>query len=254
MAVFEHDGSSIYYEEHGSGEPVLLLPGFAQSIDEFAGVREALVSAGYRVIAADLPGSGNSGPQPRAYTVTYYEDDARSFAALLRHLETGPTHLVGHSDGGEVSLLMAAMTPELARSAVTWGSAGAVNESHLPMLELFDNVIDNPAEFMVGFSTYLTASYGEDNARSMTRNFANANRALIERGEGISLTKVGNIACPVLLIAGEQDFFVTPQMLTNLAALIPGAEMHIVNDAGHGVHADKPEWFNQTLLDWLRRH
>ncbi len=86
-------------------------------------MRDALVAAGYRVIAADLPGSGRSEPQPRTYTATFYEDDARSFAALLQQLATGPAHLMGFSDGGEISLLMAALTPGVARSVVTWGAA-----------------------------------------------------------------------------------------------------------------------------------
>ena len=64
MAWFEHDGSRIYYEEQGSGTPVLLLPGFSQSIAAYAALRGVLAAAGYRVIAADLPGSGRSGPQP----------------------------------------------------------------------------------------------------------------------------------------------------------------------------------------------
>src|SRR5947208_1476795 len=116
MAWFEHGTSCIYYEEAGAGPPVLLLPGLAGSIAEFSALREALVVAGHRVIAADLPGSGRSGPQPRAYTATYLEDDARSFAAFLDHLASGPTHLIGFSDGGEVSLLLAATTPGVARS------------------------------------------------------------------------------------------------------------------------------------------
>jgi len=62
MAWFEHGISRIYYEEQGSGTPVLVLPGFAGSIEEFSGLRDALVAAGYRVIAADLPGSGRSEP------------------------------------------------------------------------------------------------------------------------------------------------------------------------------------------------
>jgi valacyclovir hydrolase len=44
----------------------------------------------------------------------------RAFAALLDYLAVGPTHLLGFSDGGEVVLLMAAQTPEIARSAVAW--------------------------------------------------------------------------------------------------------------------------------------
>src|SRR5437667_4767147 len=127
MAWFEHNTSRIYYEEQGSGTPVLVLPGFAGSIEEFAAMRESLVAAGYRVIAADLPGSGRSEPQPRTYTATYYEDDARSFAALLQHLATEPAHVIGFSDGGMTALLMAALTPGVARSVVTWGAAGTLS-------------------------------------------------------------------------------------------------------------------------------
>jgi pimeloyl-ACP methyl ester carboxylesterase len=65
MSSFDHGTSRIYYEESGSGDPVLLLPGFAGSIEEFSSLREALATGGYRVIAADLPGSGRSEPQPR---------------------------------------------------------------------------------------------------------------------------------------------------------------------------------------------
>src|SRR5258707_8062697 len=111
MSWFQHGTSRIYYEESGNGDPVLLLPGFAASIEWHSELREVLRAAGYRVIAADLPGSGRSEPQPRVYAASSYEDDARSFAALLQHLAVGSVHVIGFSDGGQVSLLMAALTP-----------------------------------------------------------------------------------------------------------------------------------------------
>jgi valacyclovir hydrolase len=83
----------------------------------------------YKVIAAGLPGSGRSEPLPRAYTATYYEDDARSFTALLEHLETGPAYLVGFSDGGEVALLMAALTSDARHSALS-GDLGRSRHTH----------------------------------------------------------------------------------------------------------------------------
>src|SRR5262245_52885713 len=106
MAVFDRDGTSIYYEESGNGAPVLLLPGWGGTIQEFVPLRETL-AANYRVIAADLPGSGKSGPQPRTYTPAYYEEDARLFLAMLDAIDAPQAHLVGFSDGGEYGLLMA---------------------------------------------------------------------------------------------------------------------------------------------------
>ena len=143
MAWFEHSTSRIYYQESGSGDPVLLLPGWSQSNEDLSELKKAL-SASYRIIAADLPGSGRSEPQPRAYTSTFYEDDALSFAALLDHLATGQAHLIGFSDGGEVALLMAATTPRLARSVVTWGAGGKLNDPGGHLREAMYNIGRTP--------------------------------------------------------------------------------------------------------------
>src|SRR4051794_18545671 len=103
MSWFEHDGMRIYYEEEGSGDAVLLLPGWGGSIDEFPVLRTAL-SGRFRLIAADLPGSGRSGPQPREYKAGYYQEDAAILLALTEGLDACPAHLIGFSDGGEDAL------------------------------------------------------------------------------------------------------------------------------------------------------
>ena len=254
MAWFEHNTSRIYYEEQGRGDPVLVLPGWAGSIEEFSALREALVAAGYRVIAADLPGSGRSEPQPRAYTASYFEDDARAFAALLQHLATGPTHLIGFSDGGEDSLLVAALTPGVARSVVTWGASGTLSDPDGRLREAMFNVIDNPIPPLQQFSEYLIATYGEANARAMTRSEVGALSDIIESGGDISLSKAGNITCPVLLIVGEHDVFVPLALASQLAARIRTAEVLEAEGAGHAVHNDRPEWLAQTIRDWLGKH
>jgi pimeloyl-ACP methyl ester carboxylesterase len=254
MAWFEHDTSRIYYEEQGSGTPVLVLPGFAGSIEGFAPLREALVAAGYRVIAADLPGSGRSEPQPRTYTASYYEDDACAFAALLQHLATEPAHIIGFSDGGMTSLLMAALTPGVARSVVTWGAAGTISDPGGHLVEAMYNVVDNPIPPLQGFRDFLVATYGEANARVMTQSMATAKTNLIETGGDVSLSKAGYITAPVLLISGEHDIFAPPALASELAARVHTAEVLVAEGAEHNVYADRPEWLRQTILDWLGKH
>jgi pimeloyl-ACP methyl ester carboxylesterase len=254
MAWFEHGTSRIYYEEQGSGTAVLVLPGFAGSIEEFAALREALVAAGYRVIAADLPGSGRSEPQPRTYTATYFEDDARSFAALLQHLETGPAHLIGFSDGGDISLLMAALMSGVARSVVTWGAVGVLNDPSGQLREAMYNVVDHPIPPLQGFRDYLVSTYGETNARAMTQSVVGALSDIIKAGGELSRSKADNITCPVLLISGEHDFFAPPSLASELAARIRAAEVLVAEGAEHNVYMDRPEWLMQTILDWLGKH
>ena len=254
MAWFEHGASRIYYEEQGSGTAVLVLPGFAQSIEEFAALREALVAAGYRVIAADLPGSGRSEPQPRVYTATYYEEDARSFASLLQHLTTEPAHLIGFSDGGMTALLMAALTPGVARSVVTWGAAGTISDPGGHLVEAMYNIVDHPIPPLQGLRDYLVSTYGEANARAMTQSMATAKTNIIAAGGDVSLSKAGNITSPVLLIAGDHDIFAPPALASELADRARTAEVLVAEGAEHNVYADRPEWLTQTILDWLGKH
>jgi valacyclovir hydrolase len=254
MPWFQHGTSCIYYEEYGEGVPVLLMPGFAGSIQEFSTLRDALSEAGCRVISADLPGSGRSEPQPRSYTATYYEDDARSFAALLEHLAIGRAHVMGFSDGGEVALLMAALMPNLARSVVTWGAAGAISDPGGHLREALYHVVDDPIPPLQGFSDYLAATYGKANARAMTRNAVAAFSEIIGGGGSISLAKADAITCPVLLIVGEHDMMASPALVAQLAERIKTVQVQVVEDAGHSVHSDRAEWLSKSLLDWVKQH
>jgi valacyclovir hydrolase len=253
MAWFEHVGSRIYYEDTGSGVPVLLLPGVTGSISNHATLRD-LLARRYRVIAADLPGSGKSFPQPRSYGTSYYENDARAFAALLWSLGAVPAHLVGHSDGGEVALLIAAMWPGDARSVLAWGSAGAIADPTGTLISDFRSVFDAPKPHMEDYRTYLIESYGEDTARKTINSVSEAWQSIVAAGGDISRAIANRITCPVYLIVGQHDQFVSKAGADELARLIRRAETVEVAAAGHGVHDEKPQWFLETVSGWLDRH
>lgn len=255
MAWFEHGTSRIYYEAQGSGDPVLVLPGLFGSIEEFSGLRDALVASGYQVIAADLPGCGRSEPQPRAYTATYLEEDTLAFAALLQHLTSSPAHLLGFSTGGEISLLMAALMPEVTRAVVTWGAAGVLNDPSGQLREEMYNVVDHPNPSNEQFRDYLVATYGEANARAMTQSVVAAMSDIIKQSGGeLSRSIADKITCPVLLIAGERDIFAPPAIASKLEARIHKAEVLVAEGAEHFVYMDRPEWLTLTILDWVRKH
>jgi valacyclovir hydrolase len=251
MAFFEHGTSRIYYEEEGSGDPLLLIPGWSLSIEDMQPVRQALTPR-FHVIAADAPGAGRSGPQPREYAASYYEDDSRSFLALLDELGASPAHIVGFSDGGEYALLMAELNPAAVRSIVAWGAAGSL-AAPPQMLEAMGQLVDNPIPPLEEFSNYLKGTYGEENARTMTRSWAKALGAMIETGGDISRTRAGEIACPALLITGEQDFVAPPTAVSDMAGAMQNAQYVEAKGASHMVHHDSPEWLVKTIVDWLAK-
>jgi pimeloyl-ACP methyl ester carboxylesterase len=181
MAWYGPDGRRLYYEDSGgAGDVVVLLPGWAGNIAEFAGLRRAL-AGGLRVIAADLPGSGRSEPQPRYYAATYYRDDAEYLLGFLGALGVPAAHLVGFSDGGEEALLMAALRPRCALSVVTWGAAGQIVAAEEELDALAD-VVDHPSEELLPLAAYLAQAYGADTARIMTGTWAAAMRGIAGAG------------------------------------------------------------------------
>ena len=253
MAFFQHGTSQIYYEVTGHGTPLLFLPGVTDSISRHSDWLQR-TARDHRVIAADLPGSGRSGPQPRRYHASYYQDDAASFAALLAELDLPSAHLVGFSDGGEVALMMAVATPAMARSVLVWGASGHSDDPGGQIAGLFRNLFEQPAPETQDWRDYLVAHYGAGLARDITRNIADGVDAVVAAGGDISRSRAHLIQCPVCLIAGKNDGFVPPGLLMALAGRIATVETHVVDGAGHGVHQDRPDWFAATLTDWLARH
>jgi valacyclovir hydrolase len=252
VAWFEHGTSRIYYEDEGNGDSLLLIPGLTFSIDDLATIRQALTPR-FRVIAADPPGSGRSGPQPRKYPASYFHDDARAFLALLDWVRAGPAHVVGFSDGGEYALVMAEMKPTAVRSIVAWGAAGKVAAPR-EMLEAFGRVVDNPIPPLQEYSDYLRATYGAENARLTVQSAAKAFEVIMAAGGDISRQRAGEIACPALLITGEHDsMFAPPAVVSELAKAMQNAEFIEARGASHSVHRDSPEWLTDTIVRWLAR-
>jgi valacyclovir hydrolase len=251
MGWYEHGETRIYYEEAGSGDALLLLPGWGGRFDELSVLKDRLAQS-FRVIAADPPGSGRSLPQPRTYKPSYYFDDAQAFLAMLQALGVSSAHMVGFSDGGEYELLMAALKPEAVRSIAAWGAAGSLGQN-LEMADAMATLIDSPIPPLAGFADHMKATYGEDNARTMTRSFGSSLRAIIEAGGDISRSRAAAISCPVLLITGENDFIAPPQLVSEMANLIPRGEFLLAEGATHSVHSQKPDWLIETIAGWLER-
>ncbi|WP_432949450.1 alpha/beta fold hydrolase [Kribbella sp. CA-253562] len=245
---------TIQYDDSGRGDAVLLLPGWAGSAVEFGRLRAEL-DDGFRVVSADLPGSGRSGPQPREYSVDFYAEDARAFLALLDKLGIGAAHLVGFSDGGEVALLMAGLAPGRALSVLAWGAAGQIVEPvNGPSYDELERLIDEPVRELLPLAAYLAEAYGAANARTMARSWAGALRAITAAGGDVSLSRAAGISCPALLIAGSEDPFCPPYLVEKLAAQIPSARFELFEYANHDLHYSSPQRFTNTVVDWLTSH
>src|SRR6202021_2069013 len=97
-------GIDVYYESHGSGEPVIFVPGTGFSGNVWEPFQVPALSKSLQVVIMGPRGCGRSSAPTSVYTIDQMGADV---AALMDHLELPSAHIVGHSMGGRIGLALA---------------------------------------------------------------------------------------------------------------------------------------------------
>lgn len=241
MQTFSSDGVRIAFTDEGpdegpsegpregQGDPVLLIHGFASSVR--ANWRETgwialLVRSGFRVIAMDIRGHGESEKlyDPKDYAAALMAEDARR---LLDHLGIARAGVMGYSMGARICAFLALAHPARVRSAIFAGLAGNMVRpmagtgpiAHALEAESIDAVTNATART---FRAFADKTGGDLKALAACIRGAR---------EPITREAVAKIACPVLVVAGGADVIAGPA--EDLAKLIPGAEALTVPRRDH---------------------
>jgi pimeloyl-ACP methyl ester carboxylesterase len=144
MSYADVNGLSLYYEEHGSGEPLVLLHGGLGAAELWAPVLPAL-AAGRRVIAVDLQGHGHTADVDRPLRPETMADDV---AALIAHLGLERADVMGYSLGGLTALRTAIQHPERVRRLVVVSVAFRRGGNHADAVANMDAMTAEAAEMM----------------------------------------------------------------------------------------------------------
>jgi pimeloyl-ACP methyl ester carboxylesterase len=131
MPIVELNGLDIAYEMVGAGQPWIITPGgrYNKESGGIPEMAEALAAAGKMAITWDRPNVGASSVAFRGRSES--EVQAESLADLLRHLDVGPTVIIGGSGGARVSLLAAARNSDIAAGLAMWWISGGVYGLHV---------------------------------------------------------------------------------------------------------------------------
>ena len=195
----EVNGLRLYYEIHGSGEPLILLHGGVGAIEMFGGVLPLLVK-GRQVVAVDLQAHGRTADVDRPLRFETMADDV---AALVDHLAFEKADVMGYSLGGGVALQTAIRHPEVVRKLVVvstpfkrdgWypgvlagmgqmGPEAAEPMKQTPMYQLYAGVAPRPEDWPV-LLTKLGRLLGQD----------------YDWSEGVAA-----IEAPVMVVVGDAD-------------------------------------------------
>src|SRR5579871_4695796 len=127
MPYIDLNDIRLYYEEQGSGWPIVLLHGGTGTIDSDSGWRHPrpILAQHYRTISIEHRGHGRTDNPAERITYEMIADDV---STLIERLEIAPAHMAGMSDGGIAALHIAMTRPELVRSLVCVGVNYTVDE------------------------------------------------------------------------------------------------------------------------------
>lgn len=276
MALASVNGTELWYEVQGSGEPILLLPGLGLDHGYYR-IGEPLLRQELRTILVDPRGIGGSrkdSPASMTYTAELWADD---FAALIRSLGIGPVHVLGSSLGGCMAMAMADRHPDIVRSLIVVGGFSELDRALEINFRLRKKIVakcgmgEEIADFMGLFTMtreYLESDAGfkvmQGNQVLLKNNSPDLYQAFLDTilywgrkmpgQEGVPLftTRLRNFRCPTLVVSADNDYFIPAKFSRIIADNVPGAKYAEVQGGGHIPFIERPNESAEAVLKFLR--
>src|SRR5438067_3287459 len=240
MGTFNQHGISIGYTDAGSGPALTLVHGHPFDRSMWRPQIEHFAAAGYRVIAPDLRGYGETTVVPGR---TRWEFFGRDVAALLDHLGIARTVLAGLSMGGQIVLECHRLFPDrlsglvlAATSARAETPQGRQNRTEMAERLLREGMAPYATEVLRKMVSPTAPDTVSDHVLAMMRGTSpvGASAALRGRAERPDYVEMlAKIKVPTLVVVGTEDEFTPATEAEFLAAHIPGAQLAIIDGAAH---------------------
>jgi aminoacrylate hydrolase len=253
--------AELYYEDTGRGDPLLLVPGLSGR-GSFWASQVADFSRDFRVVVHDHRGTGRSTHARIRYSVEQMADD---LLRLMDALGIDSAHLVGHSTGGAIGQVIALDHPRRLRSLVLSATWAGPDPYFRRLFESRKGVL-----LAEGVEAYLRASA----LFMVPPAWISANDALLDEQHRAALAeaapvevtasridailrhdrraRLGEVRVPTLVIVAEDDV-ITPRFYSDeLASLIPGAKLVVLDGGGHGVPGIGAAAYNAAVGAFLR--
>jgi pimeloyl-ACP methyl ester carboxylesterase len=264
----------LYYEEHGSGDPLLLIMGLAADSTAWMFQLPAFAER-YRTIVFDNRGIGRSSKPAGPYTIQAMADDT---AGLLAAIGVERAHVVGVSMGGMIAQELALRHPERVRGLVlacTYPEpdeeirlgrrssitqlGGTVAADGTAQLDLA--TVDPMMIFQTLLPKVFTLGFLQTQLPILMQLFGGALQwgfsieAILAQVDAVmshkATDRLREISAPTLVITGDADLLIPPVNSDVIAAQIPGAKLVKIPGGSHGFNFETPDLFNREVLDFL---
>ena len=260
----------LYYEDHGSGQPIVLIHGFPFNGATWEKISGPLLAAGYRVITYDRRGFGNSAQPAFGYD---YDTFAADLDVLMTELDLRNAILVGHSMGtGEVTRYLGAYGSDRVDRAVLLA----------PLAPYLKQAQDNPEgvepSLFEGFKqailddrfAYLTQfcnnffNYDENRGKSVSEEAYRAHWEIGARASAIGTHDcvdawgtdfrgdVSRIDVPVLIVQGDKDMVLPyPKTGQRLQPMLSDSRLVTLKGAPHGTPWTHADQVLQAIMEFI---
>ena len=194
------------------------------------------VASDHHVFAYDRTGHGRTGDQAGSF---HFEFQMNEAIAYLEDVVKEPAHLIGWSDGGIISLLVALARPDLVKSIVAIGTNYHFNNGsdHIPLRKLSEKDRIEHAER----SPDPTESLDDKQARTVH---------VWNTEPNLEIADLARINCPVLVLAGDDEAF-SFQHITSLYEALPQGQLAIIPGTSHFVIKEKPALVQAIIKGFL---
>lgn len=233
------NGTKLYYEVYGIGEPLIFLHAYTQSsvawksfVDDY--------SNDYEVYLIDLRGHGKSDPFRGRFSVS---ECAKDVVDLVKYLKIEKTKAIGVSFGGDVLLQIASLNPEIIDSMVIIGANGDWDAQDYPeMLRTYK--VENLVQFQW---LHDFASGGDVQIKAIIEQLANYKIKLSD-------DEIRNIRAKTLLVLGDNDGQVSIESVVRLYKMLERSHLWIVPNTAHFAHdGDNKDEFVKVSRFFLDR-
>lgn len=252
MPYADSDGTSIYYERHGSGPAILFVHGsgghHAAWWQQVAALRDE-----FTVVTVDLRGFGNSDSSMPEFDGQDFPGDV---VAVLEAEQLTDVMVVGQSIGSVAALRAALQRPDRVSAAVLGHSLGGISHPELTelaaadraeavRLPVIDRLLTKTFQRERADLTFLFQQMGTFNVAKMAdlRNLDT---------DGPSLDDIRDSGVKVAFLAGEKDAVLSVKTVTRAHELLPGSHLEIVPGAPHSMYWEAPAQYNAAVAH-LRR-
>jgi 3-oxoadipate enol-lactonase len=263
MSFAEVNGVKLYYELHGEGEPVLLIPGLGSDAATWGTFLE---QHRYRFIVLENRGSSRSSKPVGPYSTEIMASDA---AALLAHLGISRAHVIGKSMGGMIAQWVAVRYPERIHSLVLASSVLKHDAYGEELLELAEIVARKAGLFQTYRQAFLL-SYSREYCENYRERLKEAEALINQMGSDEMIvgylgqcaacrshdsTEIARrIQCPTMVIVGKNDLITPASQSSEIAAAIPNSQLVIHPHGGHGFWREFASEVDPIVADFLSQH